>query len=181
MPLTEATTNYFTAHNLHNLAEVEQANCSCFSPAAFCTRELLPPAGLQMVHEFTSISHPNCNRALHVVDIRSKPSFQPMQPLWDGEPNCIGPVQAETQRRPVIVHGWDAGRAHVWTPRHRQDHAGQGCGHCLRDHLLQHLLIHSGFQVQVSSRLPCQLLFLPSPSEHAFRLFRPMTLANAWC
>ena len=43
-----------------------------------------------------------------------------------------------------------AGRADVWSARHRQDHAGQGCCHRVQNHLLQCLLINPGLQVQVS-------------------------------
>ena len=42
-----------------------------------------------------------------------------------------------------------AGRADVWSARHWQDHAGQGCCHRVQNHLLQCLLINPGFQVQV--------------------------------
>ena len=47
--------------------------------------------------------------------------------------------------------GLPAGGAHVWAPRDGQDHAGQGGGHRMQDHLLQRLVFNPCQQVQVST------------------------------
>ena len=61
-------------------------------------------------------------------------------------------VPPAVPRHPVPVER----RAALRPPRHREDSAGQGSGHRVQHHLLQHLRLHHRQQVARGLRKTCQ-------------------------